>query len=231
MNQSPSRPSSSTVEQLFVGGLRPLPPEGQSTGIFKTATAAPVRLGREGLDGDRHGDPRHHGGPEKALHQYPAEHYGALAARFPAIADLLVPGVLGENVSSTGMDEHSVCIGDIYGIGGATVQLSQPRQPCWRINHRLGVELASRFVAERGLTGWYYRVLAVGPVAAGDEIVLLERPNPELTLARYWRTINAHRPDPAVLREVAAAPGLAADKAARLRERADWLADNPGAPG
>lgn len=231
MSQSMSRPPSCTIEQLFVGGLRPLPPEGQATGIFKTATAAPVRLGFDGLDGDRHGDPRHHGGPEKALHQYPAGHYRALAARFPEIADLLVPGVLGENVSSAGMNEHVACIGDIYRIGGATVQLSQPRQPCWRINHRLGVERASCFVAENGLTGWYYRVVDVGLVAAGDKIVLLERPNAGLTLARYWRTINAHRPDPEMLREIAAAPGLAGDKAARLRERADWLDGNQAASG
>ncbi|HRP95927.1 MAG TPA: MOSC domain-containing protein [Rhodocyclaceae bacterium] len=220
-----------TVDRLFVGGLRPLAPEGQLSGIFKAPVAGPVHLGHTGLDGDEQGDRRHHGGVEKALHHYPAEHYDAFARRWPGLAGQLAAGVLGENVSTRGLTEHDVCIGDVFGIGGCRVQVSQPRVPCWKINHRLDVSGASAFIAETGVTGWYYRVLEPGPLAAQDAIELLERPCPQLSLAHYWQTIHAHRPDVAELRAIAAAPGLAPDKAARLRERADWLERNAGRGG
>ncbi len=216
----------SRIDQLFIGRLRPLLPDGEATGIYKSAAGGAVMLTPLGLAGDEHGDPRHHGGPDKALHQFPAEHYAALAQAWPERRDLLVPGVLGENVSSHGLSEDTVCIGDIFAMGASRVQLSQPRSPCWKIDRRLGVPDASRFVEAAGVTGWYYRVLEPGPIAAGDAITLLERPNPELTLARYWDITLAHRPEPAALRRVAAAPGLAADKAARWLARADWLERN-----
>ena len=85
------------------------------------------------------------------------------------------------------------------------------------------VREAMAAVEAAGITGWYYRVLAPGMVAAGDEIALLERPNPWLSLAHYWDEVMAHRPDPQSLRRIAAATGLAADKAQRWADRADWL--------
>ena len=136
--------------------------------------------------------------------------------------------MLGENISTRGMTEHDVCIGDVFGMGEARIQLSQPRSPCWKIDRRLKVDGASRFVEAAGVTGWYYRVLDEGRLCAGDEIVLLERPNAWLTLVHYWDTVMAHRPDPLALRQIAAAAGLAADKAERWLERAAWLEANAG---
>lgn len=218
----------SIIEQLYVGELRPLEPEGQMSGIFKHAVVGPLRLDETGLEGDRQGDRVHHGGAQKALHHFPADHYAAFRRRWPEREALLQPGTLGENVSTQGLTEKDVCIGDIFRIGSARVQVSQPRQPCWKISHRLGVDEASRFVAQQGLTGWYYRVLDAGVVATGDAIELLERPSPELSLVRYWTAINEHRPDPALLRQIAAAPGLAPDKAERLNARALWLDQHGG---
>lgn len=211
------------IDTLFIGTLRPLPPEGQMSGMFKHPSLERVALGPTGLAGDQQGDLRHHGGPEKAVHHYPAEHYAAFIAHWPQLAGQVGPGILGENISTTGLTEAQVCIGDIYRIGSSTVQVSQPRTPCWKINHRLDVAKASLFVAENGITGWYYRVLEPGAIAAGDEIQLLERPNPDLSLSHYWQTIHQHRPDPAALQRIASAPGLAADKAASHAERAAWL--------
>ncbi len=221
-------PFVATIDQIFVGDLRPLEPEGQISGIFKPPVRGAVQLTIEGLAGDHQGDRRHHGGAQKALHHFPAEHYAAFLRRWPQLGDLLCPGTLGENLSTHGMTERQVCIGDIFGFGTARIQVSQPRQPCWKISHRLGVEEASLFVAQQGLTGWYYRVLDAGTVQAGDVLELLERPAPELSLARYWQVINAHRPNAELLRQIAAAPGLAPDKAARLNERADWLQADGG---
>lgn len=217
-----------TVDQVFIGRVRLMLPDGESTGIFKAAVAGPVQLTLSGLAGDEQADLRHHGGPEKALHHYPAEHYAVMAQAWPQSAGMLGAGVLGENISTRGMTEHEVCIGDIFRIGEAQVQVSQPRAPCWKIDRRLKVDEASRFVEAAGITGWYYRVLVPGKVAAGDAIELLERPNPWLSLAHYWDEVMAHRPDAGSLRRIAAAQGLAADKAQRWRERAQWLETHAG---
>ncbi len=217
-----------TVDQVFIGRVRLMLPDGESTGIFKAAVEGPVQLTPTGLVGDEQADLRHHGGPDKALHHYPAEHYAVMAQAWPQCAGILAPGVLGENISTRGMTEHEVCIGDIFRIGEAEVQVSQPRSPCWKIDRRLKVDDASRFVEAAGITGWYYRVRVPGKVAAGDAIELLVRPNPWLSLAHYWDEVMAHRPDAGSLRRIAAAQGLAADKAQRWRERAQWLETHAG---
>lgn len=218
----------SRIDQIFTGRVKLMLPDGEPSGIFKSAVDGPRHLGTNGLEGDEQADLRYHGGPEKALHQFPAEHYALLAQEWPQCASLLGPGVLGENISTRGMTEHDVCIGDVFGMGEARIQLSQPRSPCWKIDRRLKVDGASRFVEAAGVTGWYYRVLDEGRLCAGDEIVLLERPNPWLTLVHYWDTVMAHRPDPVALRQIAAAAGLATDKAQRWLERAAWLEANAG---
>ena len=218
----------SRIDKLLTGRVKLMLSDGEPSGIFKSAVDGPQHLGTNGLEGDEQADLRYHGGPEKALHQYPAEHYALLAQEWPQCASLLGPGVLGENISTRGMTEHDVCIGDVFGMGEARIQLSQPRSPCWKIDRRLKVDGASRFVEAAGVTGWYYRVLDEGRLCAGDEIVLLERPNPWLTLVHYWDTVMAHRPDPVALRQIAAAAGLATDKAQRWLERAAWLEANAG---
>ena len=215
-----------SINAVYVGSLRPLPPEGQQTGIFKFPVSGPVAVGPQGLAGDAQGDRRVHGGPEKAVHYYPAEHYAALAARVPVLAAQLVPGVLGENLSGVGLLEATVCIGDIYAAGTCRLQVSQPRQPCWKISHRLGHDPMSRVVAELGCTGWYFRVLEAGALAVGDSLTLIDRPAPGLTLARLWAAHTAHRHDPAEIELLAAAAGLNPAWAARLQGRAAWLLDS-----
>lgn len=211
------------LQQLFVGTLRPLPPEGQMTGMYKHAVSGARTLGLTGLSGDEQADPRHHGGPYKALHHFPLEHYAEFARLWPERAAIMEAGVLGENLSTLGLTEDDVCIGDVYALGSCRIRVSQPRTPCWKINHRLDIPGVSIHIVETGRTGWYYQVVETGTLAAGDSLTLIERPSPWLTLGHYWRTINAHRPDIALLRRIAAAPGLAPDKAQRHAERAIWL--------
>lgn len=215
------------IDQIFVGGISRLPPEGHPTGIFKQPVSGALALGREGLVGDAQADRRVHGGAEKALHQYAADNYPALAAAFPAIAGLLVAGSIGENLASRGADEESVCIGDVFRLGNARVQLSQPRSPCWKIDHKFGEPMLSRFIAERGLTGWYYRVLEAGSVQPGDCLELIERNRDPVTVARLWRVNRAHRPSSDELAACAATPGLAPGWVRKLSERLDWLRRNP----
>jgi MOSC domain-containing protein YiiM len=207
------------VVTLFAGGIRPLPPGNEPTGIFKRACEAPVWLGSEGLAGDAQADRRVHGGPVKALHQYPAAHYAPLAQAFPAAAGLLVPGSMGENLSVDGWNEENVAIGDVFRLGDALVQVTQPRSPCWKIDRRYGVEGMTRFVDERALSGWYYRVVEEGEVAPDCAFERIERPNAAATVRRIWDLRKLPHPDPADLDAFAATPGLSPSWADKLRAR------------
>ena len=116
-----------------------------------------------------------------------------------------------------------MCIGDVFRIGAATVQVSQPRQPCWKINHKFGEDELMRFVAEHCIAGWYYRVLEGGAIAAGDAFELVERNPQPVTLRRLWFAQREHRPDPAELIRLRDTPGLSPNWVQKLDERIAWL--------
>ncbi len=215
---------------LFAGGIRLLPDSSRSTGMYKEALAGPVAFGREGLAGDQQADRQVHGGPEKAVHLYPAGHYARLAARFPEAAAVLVPGSLGENISCAGLTEADVCLGDVFRLGSVRLQLSQPRSPCWKIDTRFACDGMAAFIAETGLTGWYWRVLTPGMAQPGDIPALEERASHPIPLADAMALWRAHRPGAAALEAVAAAPGLAESWRAKIRQRAEWLRTRPDAP-
>lgn len=157
------------------------------------------------------------------MHHYAAENYAVLKEYFPEIEGAFVPGSIGENISTVGWDESAACIGDVFAIGACKVQVSQPRSPCWKINARYGMEDISRLIEERGIAGWYYRVLQTGMIAAGDEFALLERNPDPISLQEFWRVFLQTRPDPAQLQRIGATPGLNEDMRARIAERLDWL--------
>lgn len=219
------------IDQVYTGSVRPLPPEGQPTGIFKEPVAGRVLLTREGLVGDVQADRRVHGGPEKALHQYAAENYPRLAAAFPACADRLLPGSLGENLSGRGVTEAEICVGDVFRLGAATIQACQPRSPCWKIDHKFDTPGMARHIAEHGIAGWYYRVLEEGEIGAGDLLELVERHPGAPTLRRLWQAQADLRVRPEELEALARSPGLAAGWTKKLAERADWLRRHRPAPG
>jgi MOSC domain-containing protein YiiM len=118
---------------------------------------------------------------------FPQEHHAALARAFPD-ARHLVPGGLGENLSTAGITEETACIGDIFALGSVRLQIAQPRTPCWKIDARCGVEGVAAHVAEHGIAGWYFRVLEPGECAAGDALIHLERAPAAVSLARFNRT-------------------------------------------
>jgi MOSC domain-containing protein YiiM len=211
-----------TLRAIFVGSLSPLPPEGQPTGIFKQPVES-AEITAAGLVGDHQADRRFHGGPEKAVHHYAAERYARLAADHPALAAALVPGSLGENLSTLGWTEDNVHLGDVFAIGPVRLQVSQPRSPCWKINHRFGVDDLSRQIAATGITGWYYRVVAPGRVTVGDPVERIEQEADPVSIARFWQVVLAHRPDPKELARIAASGGLSADWRAKIAERMAWL--------
>lgn len=160
---------------IFLGGIRPLPPDNQPTGIFKHEVLMPVWVGREGLAGDAQADRRVHGGLDKALHQYAIANYARLATAFPDAANLLIPGSIGENLSAPRWDETNIAIGDVFRFGDSTIQVSQPRSPCWKIDNRFGVEGLAQYIAEQRITGWYFRVLEEGAAETSADFERIER--------------------------------------------------------
>lgn len=215
-----------TITGLYAGRVLPMPGDGRPTAIFKMPVEGRMAIGPEGLAGDAQADRRVHGGPEKALHHFPAETHARLAAQFPEAAASLGPGALGENLSTSGADEATVCIGDVFAVGSARVQLCQPRQPCWKIEARHGVDGMTRAIADAGIAGWYYRVLETGDVALGDSIELIDRPAGAPTVAAFWAIVREHRPALDALDRLRRSPGLAGNWQRKLDERIDWLRRN-----
>lgn len=216
------------VSGIFTGRIGLLPGESRGSAIAKQALSGSCRIETDGLAGDQHADPRAHGGPEKAVHLFPVEHHEALARAFPE-ARHLVPGGLGENLSTRGLTEEQACIGDIFALGTARLQIAQPRTPCWKIDARCGVEGMAAHVAEHGIAGWYFRVLTPGECEAGDALTHLERPPNAVGLAYFNRSLRAPRPALALLHKLADAPGLTPDWVRKINQRIDWLANNGGA--
>lgn len=186
---------------------------GSRSGIHKSATDQPVAVSACGLDGDEQGDLRVHGGPDKAVHVYPWAHYPAwredLAGNAVASARLAQPGAFGENFSVEGdapIDEHAVHLGDRWRVGSAVFEVSQGRQPCWKLNDRFAQPDMAARLQHSLRTGWYLRVLTPGSVRAGEEIVLVERPFPGWPLARLLGVIADRDTDAALLRDVLTLP-------------------------
>jgi MOSC domain-containing protein YiiM len=162
------------------------------SGFIKTPVSGSLRLGETGLVGDGQADLKYHGGTEKAVCVYPLEHYPYWEQRLDRPLDY---GAFGENFSTEGLLEAEVCIGDVYWIGTAMVQVSQPRQPCFKLAARHGVRDLALWVQQTGFTGFYFRCLEPGEVRAGDEIVLLERHAPEASVAEANRVMHRDKQD------------------------------------
>lgn len=161
------------------------------TSFYKDPVDGNIFLDKTNLDGDQQTDLRHHGGPEKAVCVYPSEHYSYWADEFDLA---LESAAFGENFTIEGLTERDACIGDVYDVGEATVQITQPRSPCWKLARRWRIkELAIKF-EETGYTGWYLRVLDTGTVSAGNCLELVERPNPEWSVSRATK-VRYRMPD------------------------------------
>lgn len=141
------------------------------TGICKVPVSGPLLLKRLGFEGDGVGDLNHHGGPDKAVCVYSTDHYPywqeTMGMKLPVAA-------FGENLSVANLREEDICIGDIFELGTALVQVSQPRQPCKTLAARYGRDDMIRLVVDSGYTGFYLRVLGEGQVEKGNMLILRE---------------------------------------------------------
>lgn len=188
------------------------------SGFFKRPVSGSAVLGPLGILGDAQADLAHHVGPDKALCIYPTEHY-------PHWCHLLVlpeppNGAFGENLTLAGVTEAGICIGDVFQLGSAQVQVSQPRQPCWKLARRWRIPDLAAQVEATGCTGWYFRVLRDGEIAAGQPLTLLERPHPEWPVAMANELMHHRRDDRAAAAALAACPVLSASWRHTLSRRA-----------
>jgi MOSC domain-containing protein YiiM len=144
-----------------------------TTGIYKEAVAGLVRVRRHNLDGDAQADLRVHGGEYKAVYAYPSEHY--LYWERALNRSGFTPGTFGENLTTSGLLEEAVCVGDILRIGSAVLQVTHPRMPCFKLAHKFArPEIIKEFLLS-GRSGFYLRVVEEGELAAGDEIEFVQR--------------------------------------------------------
>ncbi len=174
---------------VLAGRIAALGTSGRSSAIDKRQVSGPWGIGVEGLTNDSQANRTHHGGPEKALHHYAFDHYPAWRAEIGAHPLLEAPGAFGENLSTVGWTEETICIGDIVRFGSAILQVSQGRQPCLTLNLRFDLKDMAMRVQQSGRAGWYYRVLEPGIAKEGDILQLIERPCMDWTLARLNRLL------------------------------------------
>lgn len=174
----------SSYEIVSINTGKPQPLQYQkkeiSSGIFKRPVDKALFLSRLNFDGDGQADLKHHGGKDKAVCVYPYEHYSFWEKELNTNFEL---GAFGENLTSRGLLETEVCIGDIFELGEAVVQVSQPRQPCYKLAARYGYPEMPLRVEETGYTGFYFRVLKEGMVSPGGSLKLVSRHSKAVTLA------------------------------------------------
>lgn len=203
---------SASLISLNVGQPRPLAYRGKhvQSGFRKSPVQAAeaLWLGETGLEGDAQADLKNHGGPDKAVCVYPLEHYPYWSAR---LGRSLKPGAFGENFSTERLLEPEVCVGDVYQVGSAIVQVSQPRQPCFKMAARHGVKELAWWVQEAGFTGFYFRCLEPGEAQAGGDIALLERSAAEVTVEEANRVMHHDKRDAAGIERLLEVPELSAN--------------------
>ena len=188
------------------------------TAAFKEPVEGPVWLGRTNLVGDGQANLEVHGGPDKAVLAYAADHYPVWRTELE-LPDL-GNGGFAENFTVAGLTEPTVAIGDIYSIGDARVQVSEPRQPCWKNSRRWRIRDLSLRIQNSGRTGWYFRVLKEGIVQQGLSLVLLERPFPQWTVAHANDIMHRRCRDSEQVGQLAACPALGASWKKTLSARA-----------
>lgn len=177
-----------------------------STGIFKDPVTGRVMMRTLNLDGDRQSDLSVHGGPQKAVYVYPSEHYEFWKRELP---DIELPwGMFGENLTTTGLFETEVNIGDKFRVGTAEVMVTQPRMPCYKLGIRFGrADIIKRFlVSER--SGFYLSVAKEGEVGAGDEFQLLEKNPSGVRVVDVTRLYSSERENVALMRRAIATEAL-----------------------
>ena len=212
---------------LNVGGPREVEWRGRTvrTSIFKQPVVGRARVTRLNVEGDEQSDLSVHGGPEKAVYAYPVEHYPAWRRELP---DPELPwGAFGENLTTEGLLESDVSIGDRYRIGTTELIVTQPRQPCYKLGVRFGRPDMVKLFHESGRSGFYLAVTREGDLGAGDSIERVARDEGGLTVADVVRLYTFDAANQILLERASRHPALPAGWRDYFRKRL-WDPDVAG---
>ena len=166
----------------------------EASAIDKLPVHAPLKVGPMGFEGDEQADRVNHGGHDKAVHHYPHDHYAFWQDELGGHELLSGPGAFGENITTSGLIEGDLYIGDRFRLGTALVEVSQGRQPCWKLDHRFARKGVTARVLQTARSGWYYRVVEPGTVQAGDMLELVERGHRGWSVERVFRLLLTGKP-------------------------------------
>jgi MOSC domain-containing protein YiiM len=189
--------------------------------IDKRPVSGPITVRRDDFDGDRQADLTVHGGPEKAVYVYPAAYYALWKRELPKMD--LPWGMFGENLTIEGLDDTTVQIGDQYAIGTATLVVTQPRMPCYKLGMKFGRDTFLKQFLQSRRTGFYFSVQTEGEIAVGDAVRLARRTSNSVTVADIVRLYAFDRKDVAGLMRAIAAPALPEQWREIFRERLEQL--------
>lgn len=190
-----------------------------TSAIFKEPVTGPIWLGKTNLVGDGQADLKHHGGPEKAVFAYPIEHYAYWQSELAN--QNIISGGMGENFLMENVTEEMISIGDTFQLGEALVQVSQPRQPCWKPARRFNIKKLALLLQNTGKTGWYFRVLKEGFVEEGQSFNLVDRPYPYWTIEKCNQIMHHERDNLVKARELANCELLAINWKTTLKNRVE----------
>ena len=210
-----------TLEAICTGTARPFN-GAEASAIAKYPSKGVVQLLKDGFAPDEQVDRRFHGGPEKAVHLYPLDHHAVWRGELTdpaALALLDEPGCFGSNLAVSGITEDDVFIGDRFRIGspktGPVIEVNQPRQPCWKIDHRFDVKGMTARVVKTGRAGWYFRVIEEGECRAGDTFERIEEGHTDWSVARVFTALIQGKASRAELEMLADLPSLSPQIRAR----------------
>jgi MOSC domain-containing protein YiiM len=157
------------------------------TGIYKTPTKEPILLGKENVKDDEVTDRKHHGGEFKACYLFSENHYAYWKNIYPYLNWNY--GMFGENLTVKNLDETKIHIGDVYKIGSALVQITQPREPCFKFGVKFGTQSVLKQFIDHGFPGTYVRVLEEGLVKTGDHLELVKPSKSSLTTSQFYKLL------------------------------------------
>ena len=208
------------VQAVCTGTARPFN-GAELSAIAKRPREGTVQVLPDGLAPDEQADRRVHGGPEMALHLYPLDHHAFWRGEIGDHPALGEPGGFGSNLAVAGLTEDMVHIGDRFRLGSALIEVSQPRQPCWKIEHRFGAKGMVAAIITTGRCGWYFRVIETGEVTAGDSLDRIAIGAADWSVSRAFAALVAGKATQSEYSQLAnlapLSPQLREKAAARLR--------------
>lgn len=210
------------VKSVNVGRVQEVEWRGTTyrTGIYKRSVAGPVRVDGVSMAGDQQADLTVHGGPDKSVYAYPAEHYEFWRGQLPdeQLEHLEAWGAFGENLTLEGMTEHDIGIGDVLQIGTARLRVTEPRMPCSKLGLRFRDPMMTKRFYKAERNGFYLTIVQGGEIQAGDELTVVERHPERLAVAQVIAVRTGSDPDPELRARAASHPALPESLRERLSE-------------